>query len=125
MEKVRIDLLMEELKLVESRSQAQRLIMAGQVRADGEVVLKPAQKFDRHVKIEVEQPPRFVSRGGEKLEGAIQAFGLTDLTGKICADIGASTGGFTIACCSMVQRKFRCRCGLRILLGNCGMIRAW
>ncbi len=95
MEKVRIDLLMEDLQLVESRSQAQRLIMAGQVRVNGILVLKPAQKFDRQVKIQVDQPQRFVSRGGEKLEGAIQAFNLMDLRGKICVDVGASTGGFT------------------------------
>lgn len=95
MEKVRIDVLLEERHLVESRSQAQRLVMAGQVRVDGVVALKPAQKFAPNAQIEVEQPQRFVSRGGEKLEGAIQAFHLEDLQGRICADVGASTGGFT------------------------------
>lgn len=95
MEKIRIDILMEEKKLSESRSQAQRLIMAGQVRVNGQVVLKPSMKFDPDSNIELEQPPRFVSRGGEKLEGAIQAFGLDNLSGRVCADIGASTGGFT------------------------------
>jgi len=94
-EKIRIDVLMEEKKLSESRSQAQRLIMAGQVRVNGQVILKPSMKFDPNSIIELEQPPRFVSRGGEKLEGAIQAFGLDDLSGRVCADIGASTGGFT------------------------------
>lgn len=95
MEKTRIDILLEERGLAESRSQAQRLIMAGQVRADDRVVLKPAVKYLPDVKITVDQPPRFVSRGGEKLEGALQAFNLTELNGRICADIGASTGGFT------------------------------
>lgn len=95
MEKVRIDVLLEERGLVESRSQAQRLIMAGQVRVAEQVMLKPAQKVDSKAKIEIEKPPRFVSRGGEKLEGAIQAFHLSELNGRICADIGASTGGFS------------------------------
>lgn len=95
MEKVRIDILVEERGLAESRSQAQRLIMAGQVRVDDQMVLKPAVKYLPNVHITVDQPPRYVSRGGEKLEGALQAFGLTELNGRICADIGASTGGFT------------------------------
>lgn len=95
MEKIRIDILLEEKKLSESRSQAQRLIMAGQVRVNGQMVLKPSMKFDPNSKIELEKPPRFVSRGGEKLEAAMIAFGFDDLNGRICADIGASTGGFT------------------------------
>ena len=95
MEKIRIDILLEERKLSESRSQAQRLIMAGQVRVNGQMVLKPSMKFDPDSKIELEKPPRFVSRGGEKLESAMIAFGFSDLDGRVCADIGASTGGFT------------------------------
>jgi len=95
MEKKRIDVLIEERGLAESRSQAQRLIMAGEVRVNDQVVLKPAVKFLQNVVITVDQPPRFVSRGGEKLEGALQAFDLLDVSGRICADIGASTGGFT------------------------------
>lgn len=81
--------------LAESRSQAQKLVMAGQVRVDGQLVLRPASRFSQGVQIEVERGPRYVSRGGEKLEGALQAFELTDLQGRVCADIGASTGGFT------------------------------
>jgi 23S rRNA (cytidine1920-2'-O)/16S rRNA (cytidine1409-2'-O)-methyltransferase len=58
------------------------------------VVLKPATSIDHASHLEVERGPRFVSRGGEKLEGAIEAFGL-DVNGLVCADVGASTGGFT------------------------------
>lgn len=95
MEKIRLDVLMEELGLAESRSAAQRIIMAGETRVNGQVVLKSAAKVNREDKIEVESPPPFVSRGGEKLLGALQAFNLVNLTGKVCADIGSSTGGFT------------------------------
>lgn len=95
MEKIRLDLWLEEKGLCESRSQAQRLIMAGQVRVDGQVVLKPSQKIMPASEISIDQPPPFVSRGGEKLLGALQAFDLLDVTGLVCADIGASTGGFT------------------------------
>jgi len=95
MEKLRIDVLLEEKHLAESRSQAQRLLMAGQVRVNGQVVLKSSTKVAVDSEITVDQPPRFVSRGGEKLEEAIIVFGLNDLCGRVCADIGASTGGFT------------------------------
>jgi 23S rRNA (cytidine1920-2'-O)/16S rRNA (cytidine1409-2'-O)-methyltransferase len=92
--KTRVDILLVERGLVESRSLAQRLVMAGQVRADGQVVNKPANKVDRGVKLTIDHGPRFVSRGGEKLQAAFDAFAL-DVDGKICADVGASTGGFT------------------------------
>lgn len=95
MEKNRLDVEMEERGLAHSRSLAQKLIMAGDVRVNGQVVLKPADKVTKSDLIELTEPPRFVSRGGEKLIAALEAFGLTNLTGKICADIGASTGGFT------------------------------
>lgn len=95
MEKTRLDLLMEERKLAHSRSLAQRMIMAGSVRVNGQVVLKPSTKVDPADLIEVSSPPRFVSRGGEKLIAALEAFGLTELDGKVCVDVGASTGGFT------------------------------
>lgn len=95
MEKIRLDLIMEELGLAESRSAAQRIIMAGEVRVNDQVVLKSATKVNRDDKIEVMKPPPFVSRGGEKLLGALEAFNLLDLTNKVCADIGSSTGGFT------------------------------
>ncbi len=94
-EKNRLDMLMVERGLAESRSLAQRLVMAGQVRVDGQVVIKPAQKVVETAEITIDQGPRYVSRGGEKLEGALIAFNMLDLTGKICVDVGASTGGFT------------------------------
>ncbi len=94
MKKIRVDMLLVERGLAESRSMAQRLVMAGQVRADGQVVAKPSVAYPEAVELMVDRGPRFVSRGGEKLAGAIEAFSL-DLSGKVCADIGASTGGFT------------------------------
>jgi len=94
MKKVRVDILLVERGLAESRSLAQRLVMAGQVRADGQVVAKPSVSYPPEVQLEVDLGPKYVSRGGEKLEGAIKAFQL-DVNGLICADIGASTGGFT------------------------------
>lgn len=95
MEKKRLDLEMEERGLVQSRSLAQKLIMAGDVRVNGQVVLKPAVKVTSSDQIALVEAPRFVSRGGEKLVAALDAFGLTDLSGRICVDVGASTGGFT------------------------------
>ena len=94
MPKVRLDVLLVERGLAESRAQAQRLVMAGQVRVRGQMVLKPAVSIDVDLPIEVEQGPRFVSRGGDKLEAAILGFGL-QVRGLVCADVGASTGGFT------------------------------
>ena len=94
MAKTRVDLLLVERGLAESRSQAQRLVMAGQVRAGGQVVSKPSSTVRSDITLEVDQPPPFVSRGGEKLHAALQSFSL-NLAGKICADVGASTGGFT------------------------------
>ena len=94
MRKIRLDLLLVERGLADSSSQAQRLVMAGQVRVNGEIVLRSAANITSEVLLEVEHGPRFVSRGGEKLEAALQAFAL-DISGRICADVGASTGGFT------------------------------
>lgn len=91
----RLDVLLVERGLVASRSLAQRLVMAGQVRVNGQVMIKPADKVDEQAELTIDQGPRFVSRGGEKLEAALTAFGFADLTGKVCADVGASTGGFT------------------------------
>ncbi len=95
MRKTRLDVLLTERGLAESRSQAQKLVMAGQVRVDGQVVLKPATAFPKEVEIVVERGPRYVSRGGEKLEAALMAFHLDRLDGRVCVDVGASTGGFT------------------------------
>lgn len=94
MAKVRLDILLVESGLAESRAKAQALIMAGQVRVAGQVTLKPATPVSTDAVVTVDAGPRFVSRGGEKLEAALEAFEI-DVTGRICADVGASTGGFT------------------------------
>lgn len=94
MSKKRLDALLVERGLVESRSQAQRLIMAGEVRVNGELALKPAIGVPENAEILLDQGPRFVSRGGEKLAAALLAFRLSP-AGCVCADVGASTGGFT------------------------------
>jgi 23S rRNA (cytidine1920-2'-O)/16S rRNA (cytidine1409-2'-O)-methyltransferase len=87
-------MLMVERGLAESRSLAQRLIMAGEVRVDGQVVYKPATTVPAESRLEVESGPRFVSRGGEKLEAAFETWPI-NVTDCVCADVGASTGGFT------------------------------
>lgn len=94
MPKTRLDILVVERGLSESRSLAQRLIMAGQVRVDGQIVFKPATAISNDSKLTVDSGPRFVSRGGEKLEAAFLAW-TVDVTGCVCADVGSSTGGFT------------------------------
>lgn len=90
----RIDILLVELGLAESRALAQRLVEAGQVRVNGQLALKPSQAVLEGAAVTVEQGPPYVSRGGEKLAGALTAFPVT-VSGRICADVGASTGGFT------------------------------
>lgn len=94
MTKVRLDVLLVERGLAESRAKAQALIMAGQVRVGGQTALKPATAVDASALLTVDAGPRFVSRGGEKLDAALEAFAL-DVRGLVCADVGASTGGFT------------------------------
>ena len=94
MKKIRLDQLLVERGLAESREKAKRLVLAGQVLIDGHPAPKPGHPVTTDHTIEIKQSERFVSRGGEKLEGAMTAFGL-DLTGKVCLDIGSSTGGFT------------------------------
>ena len=92
--KIRVDVLLVERGLAESRSQAQRLVMAGQVRVNGQVVPKPASQVVAGAKLTIDHGPRFVSRGGDKLQAAFDAFEL-DVNDRVCADVGASTGGFT------------------------------
>ena len=94
MPKVRLDVLLTERGLAESRAKAQALIMAGQVRVDGQTTIKPATAVSADAALAVESGPRFVSRGGEKLDAALEAFPI-DVRGRVCADVGASTGGFT------------------------------
>jgi 23S rRNA (cytidine1920-2'-O)/16S rRNA (cytidine1409-2'-O)-methyltransferase len=94
MPKIRLDVLLTDIGLAESRAKAQAMIMAGQVRVDGQVALKPATAVDPESTLTVDSGPRFVSRGGEKLDAALEAFHI-DLNGLVCADVGSSTGGFT------------------------------
>jgi 23S rRNA (cytidine1920-2'-O)/16S rRNA (cytidine1409-2'-O)-methyltransferase len=88
--KKRLDVLLVERGLAESRTQAQALVIAGRVPGFD----KPGTQVDDSVELEVEQPPQYVSRGGEKLAHALAAFAI-DPRGRDCLDIGASTGGFT------------------------------
>jgi 23S rRNA (cytidine1920-2'-O)/16S rRNA (cytidine1409-2'-O)-methyltransferase len=87
-----------ERGLAPSRSRAQALLLAGAVRVgSGDAARRdrrPGEQVPIDVELEVEPAPRFVSRGGEKLAGALDAFGL-DPAGRVCLDVGASTGGFT------------------------------
>lgn len=94
MPKQRLDVLVTSLGLCDSREQAQRLIIAGEVLVKGQAVTKPGTKVDDTLPITVKNKPKYVSRGGLKLEGALKAFPVK-AEGKICLDIGSSTGGFT------------------------------
>ena len=94
MQKQRLDLLLVERGLAESRERAQRMIMAGAVSVNGQVSTKAGHRFDSTAAIDIAERPRFVSRGGDKLEAAFEAFSLR-VDGATCIDIGASTGGFT------------------------------
>lgn len=94
MPKQRIDIILVDRGLAESRTKAQALIMAGEVSVAGQPVTKPGTLVPDDAEITLRQPPPFVSRGGLKLDHALHEFHL-DVTGKVAADIGASTGGFT------------------------------
>ncbi len=94
MKRLRLDELLVERGLAESRAQAKALIMSGRVLRGTERLEKPGKDFPVDTELTVEQPPRFVSRGGEKLIAAIEHFTL-NLTGAHVLDVGASTGGFT------------------------------
>jgi 23S rRNA (cytidine1920-2'-O)/16S rRNA (cytidine1409-2'-O)-methyltransferase len=80
--------------LAETRSRAQALIMAGAIELNGQPCLRAGQPVKATDQIELTEPPRFVSRGGEKLDHALDRFGI-DVAGLVAADLGASTGGFT------------------------------
>ncbi len=90
----RLDVALTERRLAESRSQAQALILGGSVRVGGETVRRADRPVGPHDRVEVIAPPPYVSRGGEKLAPALDRFGIP-VAGRVCADIGASTGGFT------------------------------
>ena len=90
----RLDELLVARGLAGSRSQAKALIMSGRVLHGTERLDKPGKEFPGDIELTVEQPPRFVSRGGEKLQGFVEKFSV-DLRGAHLLDVGASTGGFT------------------------------
>jgi 23S rRNA (cytidine1920-2'-O)/16S rRNA (cytidine1409-2'-O)-methyltransferase len=94
MPKTRLDSLLVSRGLVASREQARRLIAAGQVAVDGSRAEKPGAFVRDGASIEIAAQLRFVSRGGDKLDVALERFGL-EVAGLVCADVGASTGGFT------------------------------
>jgi 23S rRNA (cytidine1920-2'-O)/16S rRNA (cytidine1409-2'-O)-methyltransferase len=94
--KLRIDAVLADRGLFPSRSAAAGAVRAGEVRvgADGPVALRPSQLVEPDAPLIVAEGPRFVSRGGIKLENALEALGI-DVAGRDCLDVGASTGGFT------------------------------
>ncbi len=92
--KIRLDQLVVQRGLAGSRELAQRLILAGEVSVNGQKATKAGHTYPDDAEITLAEKPRFVSRGGEKLEGAFQNFGFS-VEGLDCLDVGASTGGFT------------------------------
>ena len=94
MSKRRLDALLVDRGLADTRAKAQALVMAGQVLVDSRPAPKPGVMVAEAADLHVVQGPRFVSRGGEKLEHGLERWGI-DPSGAVCADIGASTGGFT------------------------------
>jgi len=93
-DKIRLDHLLVQHGLAESRSQAQALILAGQISVNGQPAPKPGTKVPADAQVAVRQQLPYVSRGGLKLAAALDAFGVS-VQDAICADVGASTGGFT------------------------------
>jgi len=97
----RLDKIIKQRRLIRSRSRAQRMIEAGRVKVDGRIIDRPGHPIDPEADIEILAFEAFVSRGGEKLDAALEQFRIDPL-GKICLDVGASTGGFTDC---LLQRK--------------------
>jgi 23S rRNA (cytidine1920-2'-O)/16S rRNA (cytidine1409-2'-O)-methyltransferase len=94
MARTRLDQALAEAGLAPSRQRAQALIMAGKVRVAGETVHRPDRPVGPEERIELVEGPRYASRGGDKLAPALDRFDI-QVEGRVCADIGASTGGFT------------------------------
>ena len=90
----RIDTFLVENDLAESREQAKRLILAGAVTVNGNAKIKPGQRIPADAKVVVQEPQKYVSRGGFKLEKALSIFDV-DVQDRVALDVGASTGGFT------------------------------
>src|SRR3989442_8946372 len=93
--RVRLDQALVAQGLVPSRQRAQAMVRAGLVRVAGAVADRPDQMVDPDVSIDLDRIKAYVSRGGDKLAAALDAFGI-DPAGRVCLDVGASTGGFTI-----------------------------
>ena len=102
--KERLDKLLPELGLVETRNKAQALIMSGKVRVNGQVITKSGALFERSEKITLDEIQEWASRGAKKLLRAFEVFNL-DIHDKICVDFGASTGGFTDVMLSRGAKK--------------------
>jgi len=92
--KERLDKVIKQRRLIRSRSRAQRMIAAGRVKVDGRILTRPGHSIDSEAEIEITSFEQYVSRGGDKLEAALEQFRI-DPKHRICLDIGASTGGFT------------------------------
>ncbi|MDE0609779.1 MAG: TlyA family RNA methyltransferase [Anaerolineaceae bacterium] len=90
----RLDVLLAQRGLVDSRSRARAMIMAGEVLVNGQRVDKAGTRVTANATLELKAKPRYVSRGGDKLAAALEAF-RPGIAGSVCADVGASTGGFT------------------------------
>ncbi len=94
MPKIRLDISLVEQGLAESQDLAQRLVIAGKVRVDGQLAVAPSLKIQDDASLSVDSGKRYASRGGDKLAGALDAFSVR-VQERVCADAGASTGGFT------------------------------
>ncbi len=90
----RLDKVIKERRLIRSRSRAQRMIEAGRVMVNGQIVTRPGHPIDSEADIEITGYEKYVGRGGDKLEAALERFRI-DAKGRVCLDIGSSTGGFT------------------------------
>lgn len=102
--KIRVDILLTDLKLIESREKAKLEIMAGNVYVDDQKVTKPSKFVSVDSKVEIKRRDPYVSRGAHKLKGAIADLGLK-VEGRVACDIGASTGGFTQVLLELGARK--------------------
>ncbi|MFC2095592.1 TlyA family RNA methyltransferase [Candidatus Bipolaricaulota bacterium] len=92
--KERLDKIIRQRRLIRSRTRAQRMIAAGRVKVDGRILTRPGHPIDPEADIEITSFEQFVSRGGDKLEAALDQFRI-DPKGLVCLDVGASAGGFT------------------------------
>lgn len=90
----RVDVQLVARGLCDTREQAKRLVLAGEVRCGDRVIDKPSTKLAMDAPLTLKEKPKYVGRGGLKMEGALDAFGISP-EGRVCLDIGASTGGFT------------------------------